>query len=440
MRLFLCSGLVVALAAVFAARHLQPAPPPPPAPPVDVRESDVELAPDTDRITGVVPNGTTLGALLAGHEVIESDRLALVAAIQDVFDVRRVRAGQPFVIDRLFDGRVRAFEYEVDGDWRVAARAAMEPATDSTRRVADGLDAPVLASFEIQPEPVFLAWIEAIEKDIELTAVEGEITRAQPSLTQALDAAGERLDLALALADVFSGEIDFSSELQPGDRFRLVVERQSREGAHTGYGPILSAEFVASGRALQAYRFAVADGKPAYYDAEGRSLKRFFLKSPLKFEPRITSRFSSARRHPILNYTRAHNGVDYSAPTGAPVVTVAPGVVTLAGWTGGGGRTVRVRHANGYESEYLHLSAITVRGGARVSQGEIVGRVGATGLATGPHLHYGLRRNGRYVNPVVEHRNMPPGDPVPAAELAVFSLERDRLFSLFSTARPKAAN
>jgi murein DD-endopeptidase MepM/ murein hydrolase activator NlpD len=289
-------------------------------------------------------------------------------------------------------------------------------------------------------EAGFIVWIEAIEKDIELTAVEGEINREQPSLTEALDAVGERLDLALALADVFSGEIDFSSELQPGDRFRLVVERQSRDGTHAGYGPILAAEFVASGRALQAYRFAASDGKPAYYDAGGRSLKRFFLKSPLKFEPRITSRFSSARRHPILNYTRAHNGVDYSAPSGAPVVTVAPGVVTLAGWSGGGGRTVRVRHANGYESEYLHLSSITVRAGARVSQGDLVGRVGATGLATGPHLHYGLRRSGRYVNPVVEHRNMPPGDPVPATELAVFALERDRLFRLFSTARPKAAN
>ena len=191
-----------------------------------------------------------------------------------------------------------------------------------------------------------------------------------PSLTQALDAAGERIDLALQMADIFSGELDFSSELQPGDSFRLVVERQTRDGTFVGYGAIIAAEFVASGRPLRAFRYAPAGAGAAYYDDEGRSLKRFFLKSPLKFEPRITSRFSTSRRHPVLGYDRAHNGVDYSAPTGAPVVSVAPGTVTLAGWTTGGGRTVRVRHSNGYESEYLHLSALEVRAGERVSQGE----------------------------------------------------------------------
>ena len=122
-------------------------------------------------------------------------------------------------------------------------------------------------------------------------------------------------------------------------------------------------------------------------------------------------------------------------PTGAPVVSVAPGVVTMAGWTGGGGRTVKVRHANGYETEYLHLSAIAVRAGARIGQGDLVGRVGKTGLATGPHLHYGLKKNGRYVNPIVEHRNMPPGEPVPAALLNVFTSSAIAT-SLCSPARP----
>jgi murein DD-endopeptidase MepM/ murein hydrolase activator NlpD len=242
------------------------------------------------------------------------------------------------------------------------------------------------------------------------------------------------------MAEIFSGELDFSSELQPGDAFRLVVERETREGQFVGYGAILAAEFVASGRPLRAFRYAAAGARPAYYDEQGRSLKRFFLKSPLKFEPRITSRFSSSRRHPVLGYTRAHNGVDYSAPTGAPVAAVAPGTVTFAGWTGGGGRTVRVRHHNGYESEYLHLSAIAVRAGAHVSQGDVVGKVGATGLATGPHLHYGLRRHGAYVNPVVEHRNMPPGEPIPAAELAAYATVRTRLFGLFQQGPARATN
>jgi murein DD-endopeptidase MepM/ murein hydrolase activator NlpD len=120
-------------------------------------------------------------------------------------------------------------------------------------------------------------------------------------------------------------------------------------------------------------------------------------------------------------------------------VSVAAGVVTFAGWTNGGGRTVKVRHASGYESEYLHLSATAVRRGARVNQGELVGRVGATGIVTGPHLHYGLRRNGTYVNPVREHQNMPPGEPVANIHLALFNVHRDRLFRSLA-ATPRAAN
>ena len=378
------------------------------------RLADVVLAAESQLIAGTVPSGRTLGAMLAAFDLREADRVALVSAVQRVFDVRRLRVGQPFRLDRLVNGRVRSFEYEIDGDRRVLVQA--DPATG------------------------YAAAVEPIAKEITIDTVEGEISKSTPSLTQAIDAAGERIDLALQMADIFSGELDFSSELQPEDRFRLVVERQTRQGQFVGYGAILAAEFVASGRPLRAFRYAPAGARPAYYDEQGRSMKRFFLKSPLKFEPRITSRFSSSRRHPILGYTRAHNGVDYSAPTGAPVASVAPGAVTFAGWTNGGGRTVRVRHNNGYESEYLHLSAIEVRAGERVAQGDVVGRVGATGLATGPHLHYGLRRNGGYVNPVVEHRNMPPGEPVPADELAAYTAVRTRLVGMFQPGAARAAN
>lgn len=374
------------------------------------RLADIVLAADSRLIAGTVPSGRTLGALLAAFELHETDRQALVSAIQRVFDVRRLRVGQPFKLDRLLDGRVRSFEYEIDSDRRVRVEA--------------------------DPAAGYAATVEPIAKEIMIDAVEGRISKAAPSLTQALDEVGERIDLALQMADIFSGELDFSSELQPGDSFRLVVERQTREGAFVGYGAILAAEFMASGRPLRAFRYATSGARPAYYDAEGRSLKRFFLKSPLKFEPRITSRFSTSRRHPILGYNRAHNGVDYSAPSGAPVVSVAPGTVTLAGWTAGGGRTVRVRHQNGYDSEYLHLSAIEVRAGERVSQGDLIGKVGATGLATAPHLHYGLRRHGAFVNPVVEHRNMPPGEPIPAAEMDAYTALRVRLSELI---QPTAA-
>ncbi len=379
---------------------------------------DVTLAKDADLLTGFIPTRTTIADLFANHMIERGESTVLVSSIASAMDVRRLRAGQPYAIDRLLDGRVRRFEYEIDGDRRlVVSRASYEGA------------------------PRFIATVDRIPKQSEVVAVEGEINRDTNSLVAALDKAGERIELALAMADVFSGEIDFNSDLQPDDRFRVLVERQTRDGKLAGYGPILAAEFVNDGRTLKAIRFTPEGGAAAYYDENGRSLKRFFLKSPLKFEPRITSRFSSSRKHPILGYARAHNGVDYHAPAGAPVGSVAPGVVTLAGWTSGGGRTVKVRHPNSYETEYLHLSSIAVRAGQRVSQGDLVGRVGKTGLATGVHLHYGLKKGGRYVNPTIEHRNMPPGEPVPAAFVNVFTSERDHYFTLLAKpARRLAAN
>ena len=378
--------------------------------------TDVALAKDSDLITGFIPARTTIVELFDNHRIASADGVPLVASIASAMDVRRLRAGQPYSLDRLLDGRVRRFEYELDND-----------------RVL------VVSRASFQGAPRFLAAIGRIAKHTAVVAVDGEINRDTNSLAESLDHAGERIELALGMADVFSGEIDFNSDLQPGDRFRVLVERHTREGKLSGYGPILAAEFVNDGRTLKAIRFTPEGGSPGYYDENGRSLKRFFLKSPLKFEPRITSRFSRSRRHPILGYARAHNGVDYHAPTGAPVGAVAPGVVTMAGWTAGGGRTVKLRHPNGYDTEYLHLSAIAVRPGQRVSQGDLVGRVGKTGLATGPHLHYGLKKNGRYVNPIIEHRNMPPGDPVPAAFVNVFASERDRFFELLYRPTPLRA-
>lgn len=369
--------------------------------------ADIFLVPDSELIAALVPPRTTLAALLHGHELAQQEVVALIRTIGSHFDLRRLRAGRPYRLDRLNDGRVRHFEYEIDGDQILQVQRAE---TDDT----------------------FEAAIVPIPKVVSTATFEGRIDRETNSLFAAIIAGGEQVDLALSLADVFSGEIDFNNDLQPGDSFRLVVDKATREddGRHAGYGPVLAAEFVNAGRTLRAVRFVDPDGKAGYYDEQGRSLRRFFLKSPLKFEPRITSGFSNARRHPVLNYVRAHRGIDYSAPSGAPVVAVASGVVQIAGWNGGAGRMVRIRHASGYQTEYFHLSAIApgVRVGARVNQGDTIGRVGATGLATGPHLHYGVLRNGVYMNPVTAHRSMPPGDPIAAVHLASFKAERDRLF------------
>jgi murein DD-endopeptidase MepM/ murein hydrolase activator NlpD len=409
------SAAVLVVTAIAAAACRPAAADPSPGP---ARSLDVLLRPDSEILSAVVPPRATLASLLKAHNLVADEVLSIIDSVSQKFDLRRFKAGQRYRLDRFIDGRVRAFEYEIDLDRRVLVRRS-DTATAS-----------------------FAAEVAAIPKTIERVVVEGAIDRDSPSLIEAVAATGERIELSLALAELFSGEIDFNNDLQPGDTFRMIVERGTREdGEFAGYGPILAAEFVNSGKALPAVRFSPPGGKPGYYDLEGRSLKRLLLKSPLKFElPRITSAFSRGRRHPILNYTRAHNGVDYAAPTGAAVAAVAPGVVMVAGWTGGGGRTVRVRHGSGYESEYLHLSSIAVRRGERVDQGQLIGRVGATGLATGPHLHYGLRRNGAYVNPVREHQNMPPGEPVATVHHALFQSERDQLFDFLGSGATRRAD
>jgi murein DD-endopeptidase MepM/ murein hydrolase activator NlpD len=241
----------------------------------------------------------------------------------------------------------------------------------------------------------------------------------------------------MALAEIFSGEVDFQSDLQPGDSFRVLFEKSSHDGEFSSYGSILSASIDVDGRTRQAFRWQDArTGRAGYYDEHGRSLKRFMLRSPLKFEPRVTSGFSLHRIHPIDHVARAHLGVDYAAPVGAAVVAVANGTVLSAGYSGESGNMVHLKHASGVETYYLHLSAFGkgIRAGAHVEQGQTIGRVGATGAATGPHLDYRLKRNGVFVNPLVVHARQAPGEPIPESELAAFSAVREDLASRLAAA------
>jgi len=378
------------------------------APAGEAASADRYLKPDTEQISGTVPRDETLANLLREYlPATHAD--TVVQVISQSMDPRKLRAGQPFTLTRTLDGWLRSFRYEIDADQYLR----VEPPSPE-------------APLELAAEVVTYARRE------EPAVAVGRIDAATPSLFEAMEAAGEQVDLSIELAAIFSGEIDFNSELQPGDAFRLAFTKILRENGTVAYGAIAVAEFDNDGRHLQAYRFVMPDGKAAYYDANGRSLKRFFLKSPLKFEPRITSRFSYSRRHPILNIRRAHLGVDYAAPIGAPVVAVSHGTVARAGHAGAAGRLIAIRHASGYESMYMHLSSIAVRAGQRVSQGDVIGRVGSSGLSTGPHLDYRLRKNGTYVNPITEHRRMPPGDPIPAALMANFLAARDKAASLLA--------
>lgn len=371
--------------------------------------SDVLLKSETAVIEARVPRHATLDSLLRQHRLSTDLVNAVVRSATSVFNPRQIRADRPYRLVLSVDGFLREFEYEIDADTllRIISRDRSRP---------EVLDAEVVP----------------VDKQSSVVAVRGEIGQGASSLIAAMGQTGEHIQLAMSFAEIFGGQVDFNSDLQPGDHFELLFEKATRAGQFVGYGAILGATFVADGKRYQAFRWTdPATGKAAYYDDEGRSLKRFFLASPLKFEPRVTSHFSRRRVHPVHHTVRAHTGVDYGAPHGAAVLAVAAGTVVSAGWAGAGGKQVRIRHDRGLETLYMHLSAFGpgIRAGSRVDQGQTIGRVGSTGTVTGPHLHFSLRKGSGFVDPVVERRRQPPGEPIPAALLPAFRLARDGVLS-----------
>lgn len=374
--------------------------------------ADILLPRDTETIEARIARNATLDSVFREASLRAEVVVAAIDAIRGAFPPHQLlRAEQPYRLVRTLDGLLRRFDYQIDADRFLS------------------VSCPDIG----QPER-FDVHVIAYQKRTDLGALHADIDADHPSLVAAIDAAGENVQLAIALAEIFGGEVDFQSDLQPGDSVELLYEKIYREGEFAGYGNVVAARLLNEGRDLQAYRF-MQDGKAGYYDESGRSLRRFFLKSPLKFEVRVTSGFSYRRLHPVFRQYRAHLGVDYGAPVGASVQAVASGSVLSAGYNGGAGLMVHLRHSNGYESMYLHLSRLGkgVHRGARVQQGQIIGRVGASGTATGPHLDYRLRRNGAYLNPLTVHRRLPPGEPVRASARAGFDAERERLAQQMST-------
>ena len=403
-------GLAFVLAAATACSA-----PRPEEMPRAVRDTvrDVVLRAETAVFEERVPRNGTLDSILRQHKLSADLVNAAVRSAKSVFNPRQLRADRPYRLVLSLDGFLREFEYEIDTDrfLRIVNRDSGRP---------EALDAEVLP----------------FEKETSVVAIRGDIDAEHSSLVAAIDATGESIQLTMGLAEIFGGQIDFNSDLQPGDRFEVLFEKSTREGQFAGYGNILGATFVNDGEEHQAFRWIDPEtGKAGYYDEEGRSLKRFFLVSPLKFEPRVTSSFSRRRLHPVHNTVRAHTGVDYGAPHGASVLAVASGTVVSAGRAGAGGNQVRIRHDRGLETFYMHLSSFApgVRAGVHVDQGQVIGRVGSTGTATGPHLHFSLRKNGSFVDPVAERRRQPPAEPISAAHRDAFLSSRDAVLQQISS-------
>jgi len=358
---------------------------------------------------GLAPAREPFHAALEDMGVDPPTSVQIAAVAQKSFDLRRFRAGNKISIARGILGDLREVHYRIDTDNELIISSPAPPD-------------PLLAGAQ---RPDFRAEIHKISSETETTGVSGTI---QGSLFESVLDSGERPELAMRLADIFAWDLDFYTDARPGDTFRIVVEKKRLANGETAsYGRILLAEYNNAGHPYRAVLFHDASGRPAYFTPDGKAMKRAFLHSPLKFAAAISSHFSTHRYHPILKEYRPHLGIDYAAPTGTPVQTIGDGRVTFAGRKGGAGNLITVQHANGYTTYYMHLSRVLVRTGQHVEQGQRIGLVGMTGLATGPHLDFRIQQHGKFLN--FERLGLPTADPVSRREWNEFAAERDQAMS-----------
>ena len=323
--------------------------------------------------------GETISELLARADLASLEAHALLGELQDVHDPRRLRPGSVISYRKSFEtGTIRGMELRIDADRTLNMRRRGESWAGSVEEVPVRADSVVLSG--------------TVESSLYSALVNGD-GEGVP--------AAERRGVADVLADrIFAWQLDFSRDLRPGDRFRILYERMVRPDGTSRASRVLGVQFDINDHEYDAYLYRSPDGWEDYYSADGESLRRAFLRAPLEFR-RISSAFSTSRFHPVLKRNRPHWGIDYAASSGTPVRAVGDGVIRKAGWGNGYGNVVEISHKRGYSSRYAHLRAFAkgLRSGSRVKQGDLVGYVGATGLATAPHLHYEFHAAGRPVNP-----------------------------------------
>jgi len=345
------------------------------------------LLPEIQVVKGVVKKGETASSLLKTYLPLKTI-YEICRNSKNIFSLAQIKQGRPYKIV-LQENHLVGFEYEINKKSRLVVYREKE---------------------------VFTVNKLSIQYDIDLQVVSSTITS---NLFDAVKKSGERSELAQKLSDIFAWDIDFLKHIQPGDQFKVLVEKQYRDGKLSGYGKIQAAFFTNNGKLFKAFLHKNANGVSRYYDEKGKPLQKAFLKAPLAFS-RISSKFTQKRLHPIFKEYRPHPGVDYSAPEGTPIKAVGDGVITEIGFNRGMGKAISIRHYNGYVTEYNHMSKFA-RGMVKnktVFQGTIIGYVGMTGYATGPHLDFRMKKNGTLVDPL---KNRPPSsNPLKPEEMDVF--------------------
>ncbi len=346
----------------------------------------------------VVANGDTLSTVFAKVGLSPAVMHAVLASSPDAKQLSRLKIGQ-------------TLEFQLTEQGELA----------SLRSKLNSLETLALE----QTPKGYVFKKEQVKPEVSTVYARGEI---DSSLFLAAKRAGLSHNLTMDLANVFGYDIDFALDIRKGDSFEVIYEEKTVEGQRVGTGNILAARFTNRGKTYSAVRYTSKDGTTSYYNADGTSMRKAFIRTPVDFA-RISSRFSNGRKHPILNKIRAHKGVDYAAPHGTPIKSAGDGKVLLAGRKGGYGNTVIIQHGQRYRTLYAHMQGFAkgVRNGSTVKQGQIIGYIGTTGLSTGPHLHYEFQVDGVHVDPL--GLKLPMADPIAKSEMPRFMQQSQPLMA-----------
>lgn len=352
-------------------------------------------------IAGNIKTGETLVDIFKKYKLELKELFQMREASANVHRLKDLYPGQPYKIILDDSNRISSFSYWINDDTVLNI---------------------------INTDEGFCAEKTVVQYEKRIECVGGEV---KDNLVSSIGNENGGLLLALQLSDIFAWDIDFTTDIRNNDSYRVFVEGLYLDGEFKKYGDIIAAEFINNGQTFRAYRYEI-EGKTDFYNEEGQSIRKAFLKAPLNFR-RISSFFSKERKHPILKICRPHHGLDYAAPTGTPVSVSGGGKVVFSGYKGQYGKLVVVKHRNGYKTYYGHLSRIAkgIKTGRQMEQGQLIGYVGSTGLATGPHLHYEMRINNKPVNPL--SIKIPRGKYIPKKMMADFIRLRNNVNTKFAS-------
>ena len=352
--------------------------------------------PELDISVHEIRSGDNLSAIFAQNGLTPQELYTIVSNSDYERLLRAIQPGETLEFSRTEDGQLVQMDY-------------VRSAVQTERFIIDGQNV-MYQQLKKAPEYRTRFAQSTIDSSLFLSAQQSGMSDA----------------LTMELAQIFGWDIDFALDIRRGDQFSLIYQEKFVDGEFVGLGPILSARFINNGRQFDAIRFTDSNNYSDFYSPNGRSMRKAFLRTPVEFA-RISSHFSLNRKHPVLNTIRNHRGTDYAAPTGTPIRAAGDGKITTASRKGGFGNTIIIQHGQRYSTLYAHLSAYhrSVKTGRTVKQGQTIGYVGATGLATGPHLHYEFRVNGVAVNPVTA--KLPSAEPVNKADADRFSRHAENM-------------